>query len=107
MEEGSWDLSKVDKEALKDSKLAFVFGQMNEPPGARARVALSGVTLAEHFRDGDQENGGQGRDILSSWTTYSVSRRQDPKFLRFWDVCHRQWVTSLRSLRKWVLWKSV
>ena len=64
MEEGSWDLSKVDKEALKDSKLAFVFGQMNEPPGARARVALSGVTLAEHFRDGDQENGGQGRDIL-------------------------------------------
>ena len=64
MEEGSWDLSKVDRDALKDSKLAFVFGQMNEPPGARARVALSGVTLAEHFRDGDAENGGEGRDIL-------------------------------------------
>ncbi|HPG74444.1 MAG TPA: F0F1 ATP synthase subunit beta, partial [Bacteroidales bacterium] len=44
MDEGSWDLSKVDKEAIKDSKLAMVFGQMNEPPGARARVALSGLT---------------------------------------------------------------
>ena len=38
MEKGSWDLSKVDKKKLKDSKAAFVFGQMNEPPGARARV---------------------------------------------------------------------
>ena len=64
MEEGSWDLSKVDHKALEESKLAFVFGQMNEPPGARARVALSGVTLAEYFRDGDKEKGGEGRDIL-------------------------------------------
>ena len=62
MEKGSWDLSKVDKKKLKDSKAAFVFGQMNEPPGARARVALSGLTLAEYFRDGDGK--GQGRDIL-------------------------------------------
>ena len=62
MEEGGWDLSKVDPAALKDSKAAFVFGQMNEPPGARARVALSGLTLAEYFRDGDEESG--GRDIL-------------------------------------------
>ena len=62
MEEGGWDLSKVDPEALKTSKAAFVFGQMNEPPGARARVALSGLTLAEYFRDGDEESG--GRDIL-------------------------------------------
>ena len=62
MEKGSWDLSKVDKKKLKDSKAAFVFGQMNEPPGARARVALSGLTLAEYFRDGDDK--GQGRDIL-------------------------------------------
>ena len=38
MEQGSWDLSKVDKKKLKNSKLAMVFGQMNEPPGARARV---------------------------------------------------------------------
>lgn len=63
MEEGSWDLSKVDPERLKKSKLAMVFGQMNEPPGARARVALSGLTIAESLRDGDGSTGG-GRDIL-------------------------------------------
>jgi F-type H+-transporting ATPase subunit beta len=62
MESGGWDLSKVDKEELKESKATFVFGQMNEPPGARARVALSGLTIAEYFRDGDGE--GKGRDIL-------------------------------------------
>lgn len=59
---GGWDLSKVDEEKLKDSKATFVFGQMNEPPGARARVALSGLTVAEYFRDGDGT--GKGRDIL-------------------------------------------
>ena len=63
MEEGGWDLSKVDMEALKESKATFVFGQMNEPPGARARVALSGLTIAEYFRDGDDKSGG-GKDIL-------------------------------------------
>ncbi|WP_068596717.1 F0F1 ATP synthase subunit beta [Vaginella massiliensis] len=62
MEEGGWDLSKVDKELMKESKASFVFGQMNEPPGARARVALTGLTLAEYFRDGDGQ--GQGRDVL-------------------------------------------
>src|SRR5689334_1523494 len=59
---GGWDLSKVDHERLKDSKATFVFGQMNEPPGARARVALSGLTVAEYFLDGDGT--GKGRDIL-------------------------------------------
>jgi F-type H+/Na+-transporting ATPase subunit beta len=62
MEEGGWDLSKVDNEELKKSLLTMVFGQMNEPPGARARVALSGLTLAEYYRDGDEKSG--GRDIL-------------------------------------------
>ena len=62
MEEGGWDLSKVNKDDLKESQATFVFGQMNEPPGARARVALSGLTVAEYFRDGDGE--GKGRDIL-------------------------------------------
>src|SRR5215831_6422269 len=62
MEQGGWDLSRVDLEGLKDSKATFVFGQMNEPPGARARVALSGLTIAEYFRDGDGT--GKGRDIL-------------------------------------------
>jgi len=62
MESGGWDLSKVDKEKMKTSQATFVFGQMNEPPGARARVALSGLTMAEYFRDGDED--GQGKDIL-------------------------------------------
>lgn len=62
MEQGGWDLSKVDKKALTESKATLVFGQMNEPPGARARVALSGLTMAEYFRDGDEKSG--GRDIL-------------------------------------------
>ena len=64
MEEGGWDLSKVDYEELKKSQATFVFGQMNEPPGARARVALSGLTIAEYFRDGGDDAEGQGRDIL-------------------------------------------
>ena len=62
MEAGGWDLSTVDMNELKDSKATFVFGQMNEPPGARARVALSGLTVAEYFRDGDGT--GKGKDIL-------------------------------------------
>lgn len=62
MEEGGWDLSKVDRKELETSQATLVFGQMNEPPGARARVALSGLTVAEYFRDGDEKSG--GRDIL-------------------------------------------
>ncbi len=62
MEKGGWDLDKVDYKELLESQATLVFGQMNEPPGARARVALSGLTLAEYFRDGDEESG--GKDIL-------------------------------------------
>ncbi len=62
MEKGGWDLDKVDMNELKKSKLSFVFGQMNEPPGARARVALSGLTIAEYFRDGAGDS--QGKDVL-------------------------------------------
>ena len=40
-----------------DSKVALVFGQMNEPPGARARVALTGLTVAEYFRDEEGQDG--------------------------------------------------
>ncbi len=63
MEEGSWDLDKIDHEQLKESQATLVFGQMNEPPGARATVALSGLTVAESFRDGIGEEG-EGKDIL-------------------------------------------
>jgi len=62
MEDGNWDLSKVDHNALLKSQATLVFGQMNESPGARARVALTGLTAAEYFRDG--EGTGQGRDVL-------------------------------------------
>jgi F-type H+-transporting ATPase subunit beta len=62
MEQGGWDLTKVDMKELAQSQATLVFGQMNEPPGARARVALSGLTLAEYYRDGDEKSG--GRDIL-------------------------------------------
>ena len=64
MEAGGWDLSKVDKKELSKSQATLVFGQMNEPPGARARVALSGLTIAEYFRDGDLSDPTGGRDIL-------------------------------------------
>jgi F-type H+-transporting ATPase subunit beta len=62
MEKGDWDLSKVDPKELAESTLTLVFGQMNEPPGARARVALTGLSLAEYFRDNPE--GDRGRDIL-------------------------------------------
>ncbi len=56
-ETGEFDLTKVDKTKLEESKVALIFGQMTEPPGARLRVALSGLTVAEYFRD-------QGNDVL-------------------------------------------
>lgn len=62
MEKGEWDLSKVDNQELEKSQVAMVFGQMNEPPGARSSVALSGLTLAESFRDSNTESG--PKDIL-------------------------------------------
>ncbi len=60
MERGEWNLDDVDREELKQSQATLVFGQMNEPPGARMRVALSGLTVAEQFRD--QSSG--GKDVL-------------------------------------------
>ena len=62
MKNGGWDLSKIDYEELAKSQATLVFGQMNEPPGARASVALSGLTVAESFRDNSTD--GKGADIL-------------------------------------------
>lgn len=68
MEEGKWDLSAVDMQELGNSKAAFVFGQMNEPPGARARVALSGLAIAEYFRDGvSRSQEGKVKDKLKEF----------------------------------------
>ena len=62
MEEGHWDLSKVDYNEVEKSQATLVYGQMNEPPGARSSIALSGLTVAESFRD--QKEGEGSRDIL-------------------------------------------
>src|SRR5687767_130255 len=56
-ETGEFDMTKVDMSTIGESKVALVYGQMTEPPGARLRVALSGLTVAEYFRD-------QGLDVL-------------------------------------------
>ena len=53
----------IKLENLKESKVAMVYGQMNEPPGNRLRVALTGLTMAEYFRD-EKDEKGQGRDVL-------------------------------------------
>ena len=63
MEEGHWDLSKVDYNELAKSQATLVYGQMNEPPGARSSVALSGLTIAESMRDAGSESG-KSSDIL-------------------------------------------
>ncbi len=60
MEKGEWNVKDVDMKELANSQSTLVFGQMNEPPGARLRVALSGLTVAEQFRDND----GGGKDVL-------------------------------------------
>ena len=63
MERGEWDLSKVDYNEMAKSQATLVYGQMNEPPGARASVALSGLTIAESFRDEGAKTG-KASDIL-------------------------------------------
>ena len=85
MEEGGWDLSKVDKEKLLGSKATFVFGQMNEPPGARARVAFSGLTIAEYFRDGDGE--GKEKMYFSLLTIYLDLHKLDLRCQLFLEEC--------------------
>ena len=52
------DSGVINKEKLSESKVALIYGQMTEPPGARARVALTGLTVAEYFRDTE------GKDVL-------------------------------------------
>ena len=82
-------------------KTAMVFGQMNEPPGARMRVALTGLTMAEYFRDE------QGQDVLLFIDKFSVSHKQVLKFLPFLVVCLLRLVTNQHLQQKWVNCKSV
>ena len=77
-----------------ESKAALVFGQMNEPPGARARVALSGLTLAEYFRDVERQ------DVLLFID--NIFRFTQP----YWDACPLPWGINRPSPQKWVSCKS-
>ena len=69
MEKDQWNIADVDMNEVEKSQATLVFGQMNEPPGARLRVALSGLTVAEQFRDQD----GGGKEILLLSTISSDS----------------------------------
>jgi len=85
---------------LPDSKIALVYGQMNEPPGARMRVALTGLSLAEQFRDDT------GSDVCSSSTTSSASRKRVPRCPRFWVVFLLRLATSQHSQPIWARCRS-
>ncbi len=81
---------------LPESKIALVYGQMNEPPGARMRVALSGLTLAEQFRDDS------GSDVLFFVETSSASHRRVPRFRLCWVVFLPLLATSQHWPPTWV-----
>ena len=63
MERGEWNIDDIDRDELATSQATLVYGQMNEPPGARALVALSGLTVAEAFRDAGAKEGKRS-DVL-------------------------------------------
>ena len=88
---------------MKDSnvldKVALVYGQMNEPPGNRLRVALTGVSIAENFRE-------KAATYCCSWTTSTVIPWPAPSVPRCWAVCRRQWAISRPWPRKWACCRS-
>ena len=94
------DLWLEMKESGVIEKTALVYGQMNEPPGARLRVALSGLTMAEYFRDEG------ARTYSSSWTTSSASCRPAPRCPRCSGACPPPWATSRPSRPRWALCRS-
>ncbi len=89
----------VNLENLPESKVAMVYGQMNEPPGNRLRVALTGLTIAESFRD-------EGATCSSSSTTSTATRWPVPKCPHCWAACLPPWATSRRWPRKWAACRS-
>src|ERR1700753_3894678 len=91
-----------------ESKVALVFGQMNEPPGARARVALTGLTVAEYFRDEEGQDGEIPRrfwvrQLANGWQFFCLSiissglLRPVPRCLLSSVVSHLLSVTSQLS----------
>ena len=90
----------VNIESPKDSKVSMVYGQMNEPPGNRLRVALTGLTMAENSVK---------KDVMccSSLITFIVLLWREQSVLHCWDVCHLLWVISLLWQKKWVAYRNV
>ena len=78
------DLYWEMKESGVIEKTAMVFGQMNEPPGARMRVALTGLTIAEYFRDVE------GQDVLLFIDNiFRFTQAGSEVVWPFWSVCHQ------------------
>ena len=94
------DLYGEMKESGVIEKTALVYGQMNEPPGARMRAALTGLTMAEYFRDVNI------RMCFFLLTIFSVLPRRVPRCRLFWGVCRPLWGTSQRWQKRWEPWKS-
>ena len=99
MNEGKWDVKSVDMEQVSQSQATLVFGQMNEPPGARLRVALSGLTVAESFRDSNRKS-----CFLS--IIFSGLLRRVRKCRPCWDVCLRLLDISRHWLLRWESYRS-
>ena len=93
------DLYYEMKDAGVLDKTSLVFGQMNEPPGARLRVALSGLAIAESFRD-------EGKDVLLLITSFALLK-QVLKFQHYWAACRARLATSQICSKKWAPCKSV
>src|SRR5207245_3238128 len=85
----------IDIKDPQKSKAALVYGQMTEPPGARLRVALSGLTVAEYFRDDE------GKDVLLFIDNIFRSPRPAPRCRRSSAACRRRSATSPRCRRRW------
>jgi len=93
------DLYHEMKESGTLEKTSLVFGQMNEPPGARLRVGLSGLTIAEGFRD-------KGSDVLLFVDNIFRFTQAGAEVSACWVAYHLPWVTSLTWPKRWVSSKS-
>ncbi len=89
------------KESGVIEKTAMVFGQMNEPPGARMRVALTGLTIAEYFRDVE------GQDVLLFIDNIFRFTQAGSEVSALLVVCHQPLVTNQHWQLKWVNCKNV
>ncbi len=102
MEKDQWNIADVDMNEVEKSQATLVFGQMNEPPGARLRVALSGLTVAEQFRDQD----GGGKEILLFIDNIFRFTQAGSEVSALLGRMPRLWAISLHWLRRWVRFRS-